>query len=356
MKKILSGCYMGLCITALHIVVSCFAGVQFTYAQVSAIVLQSNGTALQKAGQHLLSGQPTSSWQSLSSWQPNADIYLGQNSGGACRFSSISGNGNATWVNYIGRQNSLDFVNTGGIHLNNQPLDMNSYGVQLGTDLYRSKRNQFGLLFDYEGFITSSPPNGCEVLRSDNFNGGFYYAQVFANNSDFRALAKFGSAQHWATFGDPRKVGSESFNITCEYGKRRFPVQNISLRPYGAVDINYAHLGADQIAGIAFCDTTLTQTYLRFGTDFIAQIKRFTAKADISYSVDMVSDHLKVEYVDTSVDNLHIGRQIASTGLTGQYDLNRRGALFASYSLDAFFDRDSRPYQSTITTGYSFVW
>ena len=340
MKKNVSRFFTGLCIASLFIVASCFVGVQTAHAQVAAMVLQSNGTTLQKTGQHLLSGQQT------------ANGFLGQAD------SCGSGYGNAAWVNYIGRQNSLGFVGTNQEVLG-QALDIDSYGVQLGTDLYRSRRSQFGVLFDYEGFITSF--DGNDLLESDNFSGGIYYAHVFANNSDFRALAKFGTSQHHAV-GDTHKVDSDSFNAVFEYGKRYFPVQNISLRPYAAFDVNYAYLGADEVADVAFRGTKLSQTYFRVGTDLIAQIRRFTVKADISYSVDLVSGRLDVWTNDLGNvpgwrnDDLHIGRQIASVGLTGQYDFNRRNALFASFGLDAFFDRDSRPYQSTGVVGYSLVW
>ena len=336
MKKIVLGFFVGACAASLFVVASCFVGVQTAHAQVAAMVLQSSGTTLQKTGQHLLSGQPATGG------------YLGQ-----CGFSS----GNAAWVNYIGRQNSLGFDNVNQNVLGN-PYDIDSYGIQLGTDLYRSRRSQFGLLFDYEGFITSL--DGEDVMKSDNISAGFYYAQVFADNSDFRTLAKFGGAKHWAVDEVPRhKVDSDSFNAVFEYGKRYFPVQNISMRPYAAIDVNYVYLGENEIAGVEFHSTKLTQTYFRVGTDLIAQIRRFTVKTDISYSVDLASDRLDITTHDVGGwvdDRLHIGRQIASVGLSGQYDFNRCNAMFVGLGLDAFFDRDSRPYQSTVMAGFSHVW
>ena len=343
--------HTGLWIAALFCVFSCLA-VQSVHAEVSAMIMQSNGTTLQKASQHLLSGQQTTGG------------FLGQiDACGPCGISCSSG-GRSFWVDYLGRRNSLDFTesaNAGSVLAN--PFNLNSNGVQFGADLFRSNRTQFGVLFDYERFDTLY--YGTVTLQSDNFSGGLYYAQVFDNKSDFRALAKFGGATH-KMIGFTKKVDSDAINATFEYGKRLFPVQNVSWRPYVALDINYAYLGADSVAGMEWRNTKLMQTYVRIGTDLVVQIKRFTVKADISYSVDLVSGRLDVDnrsvqppgtpWTAWDRDHLHIGRQIASVGLTGQYDFNRRNAVFASFGLDAFFDRDSRPYQSVVTAGFSTVW
>lgn len=343
MKKNVLYTLAGACAAALLVF---FTGVQTAHAQVAAIVLQNNGSTLQKAGEHLLSAQQT------------AGGYLGQiDSCGPCG-SCDSVDGRAAWVNYIGKQNSLGFVNTLQPILS-ETVDLDSNGVQVGTDLYRSKRKQFGLLFDYTGSVTKY--DGSDILESDDFRGGFYYAQVFDDNSDFRVLMEFGTANHHEV-GVKRNINSDSFNATFEYGKRRFPVQNVSWRPYIALDVNYAYVGADTVDSVSFRNAKLSQTYFRIGTDFITQIKRFTVRADLSYNVDLNSGRLKVCTYDSDnnygwvYDRLHIGRQFVTVGLTGQYDFNRRSAVFASFGVDAFFDRDSRPYQSIGTVGYSFVW
>ena len=186
--------------------------------------------------------------------------------------------------------------------------------------------------------------------------------------ADFLALAKVGGAEHRSLFRDGNgnidNAYSDAINATFEYGKRRFPVQNISWRPYVALDVNYVYAGANTMTGVSWRSAQLSQTYLRVRTDLIAQIKKFTVKTDISYSVDLTTAHLNIQTnegggfgADPWINNrLYIGRQIASLGLTGQYDFNRRSAVFASFGLDTFFDLDSRPYQSTLTAGYSRVW
>lgn len=344
MKKNVFGFLAKSCITALFVILSCFAAVRSADAQIAAIILQNSGTDLQKASQHLLTGQQ------------RANGFLGQiDTCSPCGVGG-SGDGRAFWVNYIGKQNSLGFSGAEQTNLNTD-FDLDSDGVQVGADLYRSRRQQFGVLFDYTGSVTKS--GGFDLLRSHDFRGGAYYAHVFADRSDFRALATFGGANH-RQVGQRHKIDSDSFNATFEYGKRFFPVQNVSWRPYIGLDVNYAYVGGDRVANIDFHGVKLSQTYLRIGMDLVTQIRRFTVRADLSYSVDMNSDRLKVSTYDEEKgwlnDRLDIGRQFVSVGVTGQYDLNRGRALFAGFGVDAFFDRDSRPYQSTGTVGYSFVW
>jgi hypothetical protein len=323
-----------------------------------AIIKVTSGISLNRAARIRMISLQRGGSLMLGQNEKQSGTILGQDPCDPCNPCGLLCGDNAAgkrsaWVNYIGRQDSAS--NGFG------EWTSDSNGVQFGSDLYRTNRNQFGLQASYENAKFKS---GATKLLDDEYVFGAYAAHVFRSGSDFRVLANVG----WQDFA-AKSVGinnlgkfkGNTYDITLEFGKRFFPVKNAGIRPVIALDIHDVHTDAYRtIDGNSYNKVGFTQTYFRVGTDYITLIKRLSLKSEIYYNYDLSRDSFKVTWQrggnPLQTDKLFLGRQFVELGLTAQYDFRNNVALFGSFFLDGYFDRPSRPYQSVGTAGLSWVW
>jgi hypothetical protein len=321
-----------------------------------AIIKVTSGISLNRAARVRMISLQRGGSLMLGQNEKQSGIMLGQEPCEPCNPCGLLCGDNASgkrsaWVNYVGRQDSAS--NGFG------EWTSDANGVQFGSDLFRTNRDQFGLQASYENAKFKS---GFDKLLDDEYVFGAYAAHVFRSGSDFRVLANVG----WQDFTAKNlavnlgKFKGNTFDVTLEYGKRFFPVQNAGIRPVIALDIHDVHTDAYKtIDGSEYNKVRFTQTYFRVGTDYITLIKRLSLKSEIYYNYDLSRDSFKVNWKPGDAwrtDKLFLGRQFVELGLTAQYDFRNNVALFGSFFLDGYFDRPSRPYQSVGTAGLSWVW
>ncbi|MDR3108870.1 MAG: autotransporter outer membrane beta-barrel domain-containing protein [Planctomycetaceae bacterium] len=249
----------------------------------------------------------------------------------------------AAWVNYLGITDTAPAHN----------YDIDTDGIQVGTDIYRTRDNQFGVTFAYSGTRANwsddnnpGTPDYPNWTRTNNYNLSFYGSHRFDNQSDLRVIVGNGwlDGRGCESF-DPNAtyygLSGSSFDTTLEYGKRFLAAKNVSFRPVLALDYHHYDL----------YNVSYDEAYFRIGTDYVTMLNYLAIKADIAYNVDIVG-----EAESTRIYGDGVGRQFTTLGLTTQYDLRKNFALYASYSLDYFFDRNSRPCRGIGTVGFSWVW
>jgi uncharacterized protein with beta-barrel porin domain len=251
---------------------------------------------------------------------------------------------NAAWVNYLGITDEVP----------GSTVDINTDGIQIGTDIYRTKDNQFGVTFAYTG--TKAYDDG--YLKHTNTNGynlSLYGAHRFSNQADLRLIVNSGwldgNNKDPDGVEDNHNFSGDSFDTTLEYGKRFFVAKNVSFRP--AVALDYHYYDIDNVF-------PFSETYFRIGTDYVTMLKHLSLKMDVSYSIDLNGEPRLADIGGGDINPMsssdELGRQFTTLGLTAQYDLRKNFALYASYSLDYFFDRNGRPCRGIGTVGLSWVW
>jgi hypothetical protein len=169
-------------------------------------------------------------------------------------FSGFSGNSTQDiWVNYVGRSSTYESV------FNKSDWKASMEGVQVGLDLWKNRRTQFGMMFGYED---GRSRNEADRISSDDHYIGLYGARVLRGGADVRMATGFG----WQKFdmvrrgtrafeqrypqedfyGSSFKGRTTDFNV--ELGKR-YSSGAWSLRPAMGLDVAQSKLrGATEVS------------------------------------------------------------------------------------------------------------
>ena len=309
-----------------------------------------------------------------------------------CGFSRGGSSTRNTWVNYVGRADSY------GGWADGSGWDIGADGVQVGTDLFRTRKAQFGLIFGYEGgFANNSHAlrlpngylvhNGVDRVTSDDTYLGFYAARVLSGGADVRFVYNHGWQDFDTVRTDPYTWGLARYEasfkghtdeINMELGKR-FHRGNWSYRPFGALDVYTIRLnGATETATgvnnwllqnndtrVRYDKLNLTQFYLRFGSDLRYQVRRFTLNSGLSYAYDMNGQKFRTRVYDADdatgslqawLQGSKLGRSVLMYNVGGEYQLGDCFSVFGGYDGQAVLDRAGNGVQHIGYVGGSLKW
>ncbi|GHT44749.1 hypothetical protein FACS189454_02970 [Planctomycetales bacterium] len=283
-----------------------------------------------------------------------------------------NGGTRSAWVNYVGRSNQY-FSNT-----LDADWSIRSNGVQVGADLYRTNRNQFGVLFGYE---KSDSANGLNNIDGDDTYFGFYAAHVFSGGADARVVGNFGwqnyDLRRWSRGAGQyfnSSLDGRTTELNLELGKRFYRTAKFSFRPVGAIDLNVFNVdgaaedGFDAAAPInssaRYNGLSYTQAFLRLGSDFQLERRRAKFSGGLYYSYDLNDNTLKASVsgirggnpVDSTLYGSDLGRQVLTVNLSGAFALTNRFDIFGGFTGNAYIDRAGTPFQSTGYVGGVVRW
>ena len=253
------------------------------------------------------------------------------------------------WVNYVGRNDEFGAWN------------INSEGVQVGTDLYRSQRSQFGALFGYEdGRASASPFGQVSRVKSEDMYAGLYAARVLRNGADVRALYNYG----WQKFdtvraGNTAKFDGNTQEITLEAGKRYYR-GSWSVRPLMAMDVFMLHLdAARESGGLAYNKVDLTQLFVRSGFDVQYQRNRLALTGGLSYAYDVRGKSYETVIAQGGLSGAlrgaTLGRELVSFNAGGSYRIGKSFTVFGGYDGGMVMDRND-DFLHTGYVGGSWKW
>jgi len=251
------------------------------------------------------------------------------------------------WVNYIGRGDTFG------------DWDITSNGVQVGSDLFRNNRTQFGAIFGYEGSQAKRSNTFTHgKVDADNTYVGVYAARVLRNKFDVRALYNHG----WQKFDMERDYCGDVYasnfkgrtqEINLELG-RRFHDGAWSFRPFGAVDIyltrlngvteenTYLRPGATALA-LTFDRLNMTQTFLRSGFDLNFQRNRVALNTGMFYAYELNNPNFETGVRSgarsAKMRGSSLGREILAFNVGGELKVGRAASVFGGYDLQAVVDR-----------------
>jgi uncharacterized protein with beta-barrel porin domain len=289
------------------------------------------------------------------SCDPCSPLGFGRRTGGGF------GNGATrnAWVNYVGGGDTYG------------SWDITRNGVQVGSDLLRTSRTQFGLIFGHEegkAERVNHFTNG--RIDSEDTYFGFYAARVLRSGADARMVYNVG----WQNFDqvrdydhtrmmfdNPSKVFTTDFTgrtheLNFEFGKR-FHNGVWSIRPFVATDFYSMRLNEATekpvnaqgyaFPGLVYGKSTTTQLFVRPGFDIRLQGKRLTLNTGMSYAYDLRDEtfetHVKAiggpDEFDLPLRGTKMGGQILSYNINGDLKLGRNVSVFGGYDLQAVVDR-----------------
>jgi hypothetical protein len=274
-------------------------------------------------------------------------------------------------VNYVGRNNQYR-SNTLGSDWN-----IDSNGVQAGVDLYRTYKNQLGVLFGYE---KSDANNGRNSIDADDTYVGFYAAHVFSNGADARIVANFGwqdyDSNRWSTGVGKNfftSIDGRTTEVNLELGKRIYRTSGFSFRPVAGIDLyvndvdSATENGFDQVPGsVRYNGLSYTQAFLRLGSDFQLEGKRAKLNGGVFYSYDLNDNKLKASVsgvrvtpgtvANSTLYGSDLGRQIVTVNLGGSFAVTKKLDVFGGFAGNAYVDRDGTPFQSVGYVGGAVRW
>ncbi|MDR3110312.1 MAG: autotransporter outer membrane beta-barrel domain-containing protein [Planctomycetaceae bacterium] len=356
------------------------ASVKIGDGYLALISLHNFNAGYQAVQDHFISGRarlvnPKLKFLGQSECDPCGDYPDGSNS------ASKNGKTRSVWFNYVGRANQY-YSNTLETDWN-----INSNGVQLGFDLFRTNNNQLGVLGGYEKATADAGQNSVE---SDDAYVGVYAAHVFSRGADFRGVVNFGwqgyDSNRWTLAGrNPRLASFNGKTIegNLEFGKRFYRTSNFSFRPAVGVDVYVNNVDATSETGfkagthanaVRYNGLSYTQMFLRFGSDFQFERERVKLNGGLFYSYDLNDNTLKAsvtgvtkvvdhaapvtpaEYKSSTVYGSDLGREILTVNISGSFAVTKRSDLFAGFTGNAYIDRDGTPFQSVGYIGGLIRW
>jgi hypothetical protein len=237
----------------------------------------------------------------------------------------------AAWVNYIGRWDRIGSTYTG---FGGKRWQIQTNGVQAGSDLFRTQKNQFGVLFGFEKgqADNTSFTTRRDNLKSEDYYFGLYGTHVFRSGADGRILVNYG----WQSYDQSRWDGlrnnyalssfdGNTLEVTTELGKRYWVNPRSSFRPVFGFDAYFNDLDGERetLTGYSFSKTSLTQTFVRAGSDFRWSSKRLTLNSSVYYSYDIRGEHADGGVRSNGVPLSLVGQSLSRNNLN--YNL---GAAF----------------------------
>jgi len=279
--------------------------------------------------------------------------------------------GNGTrdiWVNYTGRSNRYESALHAQEWRTNREWRISMEGVQVGLDLFKNRRSQFGMMFGYEG---GKAVNANRVglfadrVDTDDHYVGFYGARVLRSGADVRMAAGFGWQKYdmvrygtraWEQFGLSHAYDSafkgRTTDFNLEIGKR-FSSGAWSLRPAMALDYSKNKLrGATETADqdtvldflrgdiderVRYGKTAYAETFLRFGTDLRFQARSLTVNSGIYYAYDVNDDRLYTRVtsvrhgLNPGLAGGNLGRGLVLFNVGGEFQVARNFGIFLGY-------------------------
>ena len=268
------------------------------------------------------------------------------------------------WVNYIGRGDKYRSS------YNDQDWKLSMNGVQVGSDLFRSRNAQFGLLFGYEA---GKNTNALDKVDAKDMYVGAYAAQVLHSGADIRGVFSYG----WQDYDMNRWHGGNLYTSsfkgrtmegTLEIGKRRsagfwsmrpvLGVDVISNEIKGAVETN-ATGGLDPIR---YNKADLTQIFVRAGSDLRYRFSEFTLNSGLYYAYDVQGDDLRANVshawnpaLAAPLVGTKPGRSLLLFNLGGECRLTHSFSVFGGYDGQAVLDR-GKGFQSVAYVGGAVQW
>jgi hypothetical protein len=263
------------------------------------------------------------------------------------------------WVNYIGRADSYQNSYTGG------KWNITSNGIQVGSDLYRTDKSQFGVLFGYEA---AKAKEALDNIDADDIYVGLYASHIFCCGVDVRAILNYGwqdfTSNRYVGTANTAKYGANTLEVNLEAGKRIF-FGNWSVRPVTAVDLYWNKLNAATETGtnaVAYDRSDFTQTFVRFGSDLRYEFGSFTFNSGVYYSWDTNNDELETRVsaagLSSTLSGSKLGRSLLTFNVGGEYAFGayKNFSIFGGFTGDAALDRDGDGFQSVGYVGGAWKW
>jgi outer membrane autotransporter protein len=276
------------------------------------------------------------------------------------------------WVNYVGR----DFHYRSSYNNNDWHLSTN--GVQIGTDIFRTYRGQFGAFFGYEDSMgrNSTFDNFTDRLKANDYYVGLYGVHVFAGGSDLRTIFNFG----WQDYKSDRhdlgdllqtKFNGNTVELNVEWGKRHYfggYYGMWSTRPAIAIDWYLNRLGGGRenfinTNALQYHSMNFSQLFFRFGTDLRYEAGRWALEGGMFYSYDMRGADLWSRVSDVETNEFHsalvgstMGRSVLSLNVGGSYLVGKNFTLFAGYRGEAAPEQAGRGFENTGYVGGAWRW
>ena len=268
------------------------------------------------------------------------------------------------WVNYIGRDDHYRSS------FNNNDWHLSTNGVQVGTDLFRIHRSQFGAFFGYEH---SRGINGGDRIKANDYYFGLYGVHLLKEGADLRTIVNFG----WQDYHSQRNDGDDlqaSFNgntveMNVELGKRHYFSERCgmwSARPVVAIDWYFNRLGSGQEVpaggeSVRYLGTDFSQLFFRFGTDLRCEHGRWALESGLYYSYDLRGAGLEAKVSDDNNDQSWLigsrqGRSVLSFNVGGSYLVGRNFTLFGGYHGEVTPEQAGNTYASAGQVGGAWRW
>ncbi|MCL2006301.1 MAG: hypothetical protein FWG73_09110 [Planctomycetaceae bacterium] len=311
------------------------------------------------------------------------NVYRGQNSPGFDRIRTIIPNnghgissGLHAWANYSGRSDAYQSAfNFRG----QQNWRLSTEGAQVGTDFIRSDQWQFGMLLGYDtGRMTQSWNN----LEADDIYFGMYAAQILRNGADIRGVLAYG----WQDYDMNRFDANDRWYFSSFKGNtieahlelgQRLSGGPWSLRPVIALDLlNNRLKGGEEIEmesnatipdsapdeSVIYNKASMTQAFLRTGTELQFTRNFFTFNSGVFYSHDLNGTDLKATVI-SAVDNYYsadlLGTKLSRSRLSfhaaGTFQVTQFFSIIGGYQGEYAFDRNNN-MQNSGHIGGSWKW
>ena len=347
----------------------------------AAAMIHQRNTGLNAVRSHLISGSSRASRQ---------HVYLGQ-SGCACVLPctpahgrGVTQNRRGAWFNYVGRDSQYRSSYTG------YDWFLSTNGMQLGTDIVRTRVGQFGMLFGYEdsrgnnqaGWNRAGARVNDHITAKDHYIG-LYGVRVLRGGADLRTVLNLG----WQNFTSERHghddnvyraaFSGNTAEVNIEFGKRQYMHDRgsiISIRPAMALDwyLVQLHGGTETPRtedAIRYGSTNFSQLFLRFGMDARYERGRGALEGSLFYSYDLRGSELWARASSVNSGHLHeytnlyssvvssdLGRSALSFNIGGSYLLTRNLTVFGGYRGEVIPGQEGRGYIGTGYAGGAWRW
>jgi hypothetical protein len=330
-------------------------------AYLAALGMHRRYTAWNAVRNHLISGSGNGI---LSGYRGQVDCDPCENVlYDPCGLFANSGNRN-TWVNYVGRADSY----ASPFHGANWKVGMG--GIQVGSDLFRTNKTQFGMLFGYEGGKAAVVQDRVNV---DDVYLGVYGTHILRNGADIRGVFAYG----WQDYNMNRFSADENTytskfrgyttESTLEIGKR-FSRGAWSLRPVAGVDVMTRNLYAAKetsssngVDALDYDKTDLTQVFFRTGTELRYQMKGFTLNSGVFYAYDTNGVKMQTSARDYQgsgqafhMEGVNLGRELLTYNIGASRQLGKNFTLFGGY--DGEYVVDTKLAQHAGYVGGAWRW
>jgi hypothetical protein len=257
--------------------------------------------------------------------------------------------------------------------------------MQVGTDIFRTRKNQFGAFFGYEdskGSNLNDSLSARDRIAANNHYAGLYHVNVFSNGTDFRTILNFGWQDYQSQRnGNDGNLYQTSFSgntteLNFEIGRRYYHDElhhssQFSIRPVVALDWYFNRLGGGtetsqaptQEHAIRYGSTHFSQLLFRFGTDFRYEQGRGAFEGGLYYSYDLRGSDFWASASSVDGTNLRsavvsssLGRSTLSLNVGGSYLFGRNLTVFGGYRGEASPDRAGLRPSSTAYAGGALKW